>query len=66
MKIKWLKKAAGVYETDSGRFRARKIATGKWVLYDNDQPAILGMFTADSLREAKQLADDQIDSEATE
>lgn len=60
MKIRWQKVAPGVYQTDSGRFRARKIGPGQWRLYD-DVIRVFGAFRADSLRECKMIAEDQMD-----
>lgn len=62
VKIRWIKVAPGVYQTDSGRFRAEKRELF-WYVYDlnvSDREAIL---YGDSYREARMLVDDQIDYE---
>ena len=64
MKIRWQKIAAGIYQSDSGRWRVSKDGNIWWI-HDGNTPIVAATYRTDSLREAKQLVDDQIDSEAT-
>jgi hypothetical protein len=68
MKIRWVKEAAGIYRSDSGRWLAVQQPSLKWHVFDAEQSALIHgyRFEGRTLAHAKRLVDECIESELRE